>query len=110
MTYASYERQHLAVYAAGFINAAGTTRQSFGCELTRVSTGVFAAVFGAGDGLVNDQSYTFVTLKGASSAPPISVNVEDTSNLVKTIFLQGTTQLHQSDLEIAIFRTVEPGA
>lgn len=110
MTYASYERTHLAVYAAGFINAAGTTSVGFGCELTRVSTGVFAAVFGADDGLVNDQSYTLVTTKGTSATPPLSVNVEDTSNLVKTIFVQGTTQLHQADLEVAIFRTVETGS
>lgn len=106
MTFASYERQHLSVYAAGFISANGDTRQAFGCELTRLSTGVYAAVFGPDDGLVNDQSYTFVTPKGTSATAPITAIVEDTSNLVKTIFLQGTTQLIDAEIEIAVFRTV----
>ena len=124
MTYASYERQHLAVYAAGFISAAGTTRAGFGMELTRVTTGVYAAVFGVDDGLVNDDSYTFVTAKndlGASGVPPVTLQVEDTSNLVKTIFVSGilvpasplgtvVIQDVNSDLEVAIYRTVAPNA
>lgn len=121
MTYASYERQHLAVYAAGFINAAGTTKQGFGCELTRLTTGVYAAVFGADDGLVADQSYTFVTRKdaGATGLPAASLSVEDTSNRVKTIFTKGIVTLAlgtvvvqdiNSDLEVAIYRTVTQGA
>lgn len=118
MTYSSYERQHLALYAAGFINGAGTTRVGFGCELTRVSTGVYAAVFGADAGLVNDESFTQVSLKtsvGASGLPAAVCAVEDTSNLVKTIFVQGLVegavgtlvlQHIENDLEVAIYRSV----
>ena len=119
MTYASYERQHLAMYAAGFINGAGTTIQAFGCGLTRVATGVYAATFTADNGLVNDESYTFVTAKTPlpSGAPKALITVEDTSNLVKTIFVESFTRITEStflsrpannefDLEVAIYRTV----
>lgn len=114
MTYASYERQHLALYAAGFINAAGTTRIGFGCELTRVMTGVYAAVFGADSGLVNDESFSNVQIKsaiGASGSPIAVTSVEDTSNLVKTIFvterLNATVfQAAERDLEVQIYRSV----
>ncbi len=119
MTFASYEREHLALYAAGFINGAGTTSASFGCQLTRLGVGVYAAVFGADDGLVNDQSYTFVTPKGPTTALGPNIIVEDTSNLVKTIFARGITVQAlgtlvmadvDTDLEIAIYRTVQSGA
>jgi len=117
MTYASYERQHLAMYAAGFISGDGLTRQGFGCELTRVGTGVYAIVLGADAGLVSDESYTFVTAKtqlGTSGAPRTLLSVEDTSNLVKTIFASGvsfaaagiTIARTNVDLEVALYRTV----
>ena len=114
MGFSSYNRQQLAVYAAGHINAAGDSSQSFGLGLTRLATGVYAAVFGADSGLVNDQSYTYVTTKGTSATPPLSITVEDTSNLVKTIFVQSATggpgQLQEAGLEVAIYRTVTQGA
>jgi hypothetical protein len=97
----------LAVYAAGFINAAGTTKQGFGCSLTKLATGTYQVLFGSDDGLVNNESYTFVTQKGASSSVALSPVVEDTSNTIKTIFMfAGSTVLTDSDLEIAVFRTV----
>lgn len=118
MTYASYEREHLALYAAGFINGAGTTSVAFGCQLTRLGVGVYAAVFGADNGLVNDQSYTFVTPKGPTTSLAPSIITEDTSNLVKTIFARGITVTSggtlamadvDTDIEVAIYRTVETG-
>lgn len=107
MTFASYERQHLSVYAAGFISASGSVKQGFGCQMTRIGTGVYGVVFGADDGLVNNQSFTFVTPKGSSSSVATSAIVQDTSNTVKTIFLfGGTTVLVDADIEVAVFRTV----
>jgi hypothetical protein len=107
MTFASYERQHLSVYAAGFIDAAGSVKQGFGCQMTRVGQGIYAVVFGADDGLVNNQSFTFVTPKGSSTAVATTVMVEDTSNTVKTIFVRtGTTVFTDTDIEVAVFRTV----
>lgn len=140
MAFASYERQHLALYAAGHIDLlpdSPTTASavSFGCQLTRLGVGVFAILFGNDDGLVDGESYTFVTPKfraGFSGYPfypgpsvpfnpnanVVSVSVEDTSNTVKTIFCFGVTitpapgvTLVSADphgLEIAVFRTVTP--
>jgi len=110
MTFASYERQHLSVYAAGFISADGSTKQGFGCTLTHVATGVYAVVFGADDGLVDGDSYTMVTPKGTSSTVSLSTVVEDTSNNVKTIFVNsGGDTPTDAGLEIAVFRTVTRG-
>jgi hypothetical protein len=118
MSYASYERQHLALYAAGFLRGEdGGTRVSFGCELTRIATGIYGIIFGNDAGLIEEESYTQVTVKsrvGASGAPKVILSVEDTSNTVKTIFASGITVASaaltmlpvNTDLEIAVYRTV----
>jgi hypothetical protein len=119
MAYASYERQFLSLYAAGSINGAGTTAVTFGCGLTRVATGVYALTLAADSGLLNDESFTWVTPKTPlpSGAPKALITVEDTSNLVKTIFVDSMTRVNLSvylsrpsdteiDLEIALYRTV----
>ena len=59
MTMASYERQHLSAYAAGYIAADGTGAQGFGCSLTKIATGIYAILFGADSGLVDNNSITF---------------------------------------------------
>ena len=78
----AYERQHLALQAAGYINALGTTQTTFGCTMTRTATGVYAMVLGSDDGVVNDESFTDVTIKGTN---PRTAVVDDTSNTLKTI-------------------------
>ena len=47
MSDASYERQHLATHAAGFINAAGTTAINFGCQMTRIAEGHYGLMLDA---------------------------------------------------------------
>lgn len=108
MTMASYERQHLSAYAAGYISSGATpSSQGFGCGLTRLATGIYAILFGADDGLVNNDSLTFVSVKGTSATVPLTVTVEDTSNTVKTIFVKDAAAvLTNSALEVAVFRTV----
>ena len=118
MTYASYNRQHLALYAAGYISGDGNTSIGIGAGITRVGTGVYAVVFGADDGLVDDQSFTIANVKsavGTSGSPKALITVEDTSNLIKTLFVQGLTSLAagtlilqniNADLEIKVFRSV----
>lgn len=106
MTMASYERQHLSAYAAGYINADGSCPQGFGCQLTLLATGVYQILFGADSGLVNNDSLTFVTLKGTSAFVPLTHGVEDTSNTVKTIYVKNLTAFANAALEIAVFRTV----
>lgn len=106
MTMASYERQHLSAYAAGYIAADGSGGQGFGCTLTKLATGIYAVLFGADSGLVNNDSMTFVTLKGTSAFAPLTHAVEDTSNTVKTIYVKNLTVFADAALEIAVFRTV----
>jgi hypothetical protein len=117
MAYASYERQLLSLFAAGFISGDGLTNAAFGCGLTRVATGVYAVVFGADSGLVAAESYVDVATKGvvgSSGAPFALVTSEDTSNTVKTIFVNGisfaaagvTIVPANVSLEIAVYRSV----
>jgi hypothetical protein len=120
MAYASYERQLLSLFAAGFISGDGTTNAAFGCGLTRLATGVYAVVFGADAGLVAAESYVDVAVKsngpgvGATGSPFALVSVEDTSNTVKTIFAQGvsfgagavTIAPANVSLEVAVYRSV----
>jgi hypothetical protein len=105
MSYASYERQMLATYAAGYINGAGTTIVTYGCSLKRTATGVVEVTFGASDGLVNDESWTSVQVKGASNAAAYAI-VEDTSNVKKTVFVFRGTEPVDADLEIELRRSV----
>jgi len=106
MTIASYERQHLSAYAAGYIAADGSGGQGFGCSITKLGTGIFALLFGADSGLVDNNSMTFVSLKGTSASEPLSHVVEDTSNTVKTIYVKNLSVFADAALEVAVFRTL----
>lgn len=132
MGYASYERQQLALYAAGHIFGDGSSPAAFGCGLTRIGVGIYAVVLGNDDGLVDGESYVFVTAKFAAGqtgllpgiSPPdtrqpiFPPTVEDTSNTIKTIFTYGLTlsvagvTFGAADLpaggglEIALYRSV----
>lgn len=106
MAEASYERQHLALQAAGYINGAGTTAVTFGCQLTRIATGHYGLVLDANNGIVNDESYTFVQPKGTN---PRNAVVNDDSNILKSIRVYTTgspTVLSDTDIEIQLYKTV----
>jgi hypothetical protein len=104
MAEASYDRQLLAVHAAGFINAAGTTIITFGCGMTKISTGHYALLLDADSGLVNDESFTLVTPKSASQRV---VSVVDTAQAQKDIFVRdGANSVADCDLEVALFKSV----
>lgn len=105
MAEASYDRQHLAAHAFGFINGDGTTAVAFGCQLTRIGTGHYGLVLGNDDGVVADESFTFVQTKGSAARAPV---VDDTSDVLKTIrvFGGGTTALQDTAIEVALYRTV----
>lgn len=100
----AYERQHLALHAAGYINALGTTQTTFGCTMTRTATGVYALVLGADDGVVNDESFADVTVKGAN---PRAAVIDDTSNTVKTIRVFNPSLAAQdTEIEVILRKTV----
>lgn len=104
MADASYERQHLAVHAAGFINSDGSTQTTFGCTMTRVAAGVYAMVLDANSGVVNDESFSEVTVKSAVAR---CATVADTSNLVKTITVTTTLATNiDDDIEVILFKSV----
>lgn len=112
MSEASYERQHLAVHAAGYINGAGTTSVAFGCGMTRLSQGHFAVILDADSGLVDDDSFTQVTVKGDGTGDSISANatVNDVSNLRKDVYVRSVASLAVDlDIEVIVWKGVPQG-
>lgn len=105
MADASYDRQHLAVHAAGFINGAGTTQVVFGCSLTRISAGHFGLLLSSVAGVVDDESYTLVQTKGAESALPAVDDVSSTEKRIR-IFDGITGGMVDADFEIKLFKSV----
>lgn len=102
MAEASYDRQHLAIHAAGFISADGSTATTFGCQMTRVSAGQYAMVLDANNGLINDESFIQATVKGGSGM----AGVDETSNTVKTInVIEGAASVDR-DIEVILFKSV----
>lgn len=104
MAEASYERQHLAVHAAGFINAAGTTQITFGCLMTKLNTGHYGLLLDVNSGLIDDESFTFPQTKGAAVLLPV---VEDVSNRDKRIrVFDQAGSFVDSDIEVKVFKSV----
>jgi hypothetical protein len=100
----SYERQHLALQAAGFINSTGATQTTFGCSMTRSATGVYAMVLGDNDGVDQFESFGSVTVK---SANPFAASMQDTSNTVKTITTFNPSGLAADvDIEVILRKSV----
>lgn len=107
MADASYERQHLALQAAGYIAGDGLTQTVFGCQMTRVSIGHYALLLGVNDGVVDNESITLVTVKSSSCR---TRSVVDTSNVVKSIYVFDpgalTPDLVNADIEVVLLKTV----
>lgn len=103
MSEASYERQHLATHAAGYINGAGTTVIAFGCRMTRLDTGHYGLILDANSGVVNDETFTQVQVKGTTL---LVHSVEDVSNLVKAIRVSDGASLTDSDIEVILYKSV----
>jgi hypothetical protein len=112
MSRKAYGRQHLAAFAAGFIDANGLTPVGFGCQLTRIAQGHYGVLLGEvnglSSGLVDNESFTTVTVKG-TTAKYKSV-VDDPSNLaLKTIRIFDTSAPptnSDADIEVTVYRSV----
>lgn len=92
------------MHAAGFINGAGTTITTFGCQLTRIDTGHYALLLDASDGLVDDESFTKVQAKGTAARGPV---VDDTSNTEKRIrVFNAAGAAADTAIEIAVWKSV----
>lgn len=106
MSLKSYDRQHLACFAAGSIQADGSTPITFGCGMTQISTGRYALTLDVSDGLPENQSFSLVTPKGDSSTPRIA-NIVDTSPFVKDIYVYNNAgALVNTAIEVGLFRSV----
>lgn len=104
MTIRNYQRQHLALWAAGYINGAGTTRITFGCGLTRIGVGQYGLTTDASHGLFDNETFTIVSMKGGLSGWKV---VADTTAFLKTIrTFNDAGSPTDRDIEVALFRSV----
>lgn len=103
MSEASYDRQHLAIHAAGFISGDGATATTFGCQMTRIDVGIYAMILDDNNGVIRFEDFIQITVKGASAGAAAFL---DTGNTVKTInVLQGAASV-DSDIEVVLFKSV----
>lgn len=107
MSDASYERQHLALHAAGYISADGTTVIAFGCAMTRFGVGHYGLLLDAVSGVVNAETFTFAQVKNTFGSVQL-VAVNDDSNVEKHIrvFNSSGSALGIADIEVALFKSV----
>lgn len=104
MAEASYERQHLAMQAAGYINADGSTVTTFGCQLTYLATGHYALILDASDGVVADESFMKVQAKGAVAVGPVVEEVSDTQKNIRVFNAAGAAT--DAAIEIGLWKSV----
>jgi len=111
MSQASYQRQQLALWAAAYINAAGTTLIAFGCSMVKSSAdGKYYLTLGAGDGLVTDDAFIFVQPR--TTVPRVASQVDmPGTNLTKEIYVSSPEDGEgggpkDCDLEVAVYRSV----
>ncbi len=104
MADASYEREHMALHAAGYINGAGTTVLTLGCQMTRIAEGHYGMLLDASEGVVNDESFTMVQCKGTVSAGAV---VQDLSNVDKRIRVTDNNASEvDTDIEVQLYKSV----
>jgi hypothetical protein len=104
MAEASYDKQFLAIQAAGFISADGATNFGFGCNMTRLGTGNYALLLDASAGVVDDESFMQVQPKGTAQR---MATVVDTSNTVKEIFVSNDADaVVDTEIEVVLFKSV----
>lgn len=103
MAGSSYNSQILAVQAAASIQGDGTNAVTYGCNIARTGLGTYVLTLPDGDGLVDDQSFTRVQVKGSVGA---CATVVDTDLLNKTIFVfsAGGTGALDAAIEVVVER------
>jgi hypothetical protein len=105
----SYNTQILALQAAGSINGDGTTPITYGCSLTRFSSGVYKLILPTGLGIIDPQSFTKVTAKGPDTTFPVVSDEADTYTKTITMFDVGGDGPTDSAIEVFVQRsTVDP--
>jgi hypothetical protein len=103
MADASYDVQHLALQAAGFISSDGVTVTTFGCQMTRSTTGTYAMILGDNNGVIDNESFEAATCKSSVR----NVVATDTSNTIKTFLtFNELGSLADTGIEVALWKTV----
>ncbi len=104
MAEASYEREHIALHAAGYINGAGTTIVSIGAQLTRISAGHYAMLLDASQGVVDDETFTMVQAKATAARGPVVQDLSNTEKRIRVFDAGGAIQ--DTDIEIELYKSV----
>lgn len=107
MSVSSYNKQILADQAAGSIFGDGTTPITYGCSMTRTSTGIYKLILPTGEGLIDAQTFTTVTCKGPG---PASAVASDESDFIKTVtVVNDAGSVVNQNVEIVVRRsTINP--
>jgi hypothetical protein len=104
-----YSSQILATVAAATINSDGTTPITYGCAITRTGTGLYNLILPTGEGLIDAQSFTWVTAKGPNAVVLVVSDNADTYTKVVTAFANTSGTITDSSLEIVVQRsTINP--
>ena len=107
MAVSSYNKQLLALQAAGYINGDGSTPVTYGCTMTRFASGVYKLILPTGEAVNDDQTFSSVTAKaghgGLRATNSAIAVVSDESDFIKTItMISGTTGTTPVDCAIEV--------
>jgi len=103
-----YNPQILALQAAASIQSDGSTPITYGCSITRFSSGVYKLILPTGLGVIDAQSFTKVTGKGPNQ---VVIVASDETFHIKTFTCFDNTSGNPEDttIEAAVQRsTVDP--
>ncbi len=104
-----YSSQILATVAAATINFDGTTPITYGCSITRNSTGIYSLILPTGEGLIDAQSFTWATPKGPNQVVLVASDNADGYTKTITAFANTGGAVTDSSLEIVVQRgTINP--
>jgi hypothetical protein len=108
MALANYDREHIAVHAAGWMNGAGTSSMAWGCSLTRFTAGHFGLLLDASQGVVDNETFTVVQIRNATLVRfPVVEDVSATQKNVRVFDSSGAVAA--ADIEVILNKIVLPG-
>jgi hypothetical protein len=110
MTVNNYSSQILATVAAASINFDGSTPITYGCSITRFSSGVYKLILPTGDAVINSQSFTRATGKFPFAATACLLVVSDETDYIKTVTAyDGPNSPSDTGVEIVVQRSTISG-
>lgn len=105
----AYNAQVLALIAAASINGDGTTPITYGCSITRFSSGVYKLILPTGEGTIDAQTFTRVGGKGPTQAVIVASDEADGYTKTFTAFDNGGGGPTDTAIEAVVQRsTINP--